>query len=63
MFRRFIMAIFRLYMKYLLTSYIKHTWAVCTGREGVKWARALVSVREFGRCGLHEGSMLLPSYV
>jgi len=28
MFRRLIMAIFRLYMKYLLSSYTKHTWAV-----------------------------------
>ena len=30
-------------------------------REGVKWARDLVSVGKVGRCGLHEGSMLLPS--
>jgi len=29
MFRRLIMAIFRLYMKYLLSSYTKHTWALC----------------------------------
>ena len=28
---------------------------------GVKWARDLVSVRKVGRCGLHEGSMLLPT--
>ena len=33
------------------------------GREGVKWARDLVSVGKVGRCGLHERSMLLPSYV
>ena len=26
MFRRLIMAIYRLYMKYLLSSYTKHTW-------------------------------------
>jgi len=26
------------------------------GREGVKWARDLVSVRNVGRCGLLEGS-------
>jgi len=63
MFRRLIMAIFRLYMKYLLRSYIKHTWAVYMGQGGVKWERDLVSVRKFGRCGLHEGSMLLPCYV
>jgi len=31
MFRRLIMAIFRLYMKYLLRSYTKHTWAVYMG--------------------------------
>ena len=33
------------------------------GREGVKWARDLVSVIKLGRCELHEGSMLLPSYI
>jgi len=31
MFRRLIMAIFRLYMKYLLSSYTKHTWTVYMG--------------------------------
>ena len=36
MFRRLIMAIFRLYMKYLLSSYTKHTWAVYTGKRGGK---------------------------
>jgi len=36
MFRHFIMAIFRLYMKYLLNSYTKHTWAVCMGWGGGK---------------------------
>jgi len=63
MFRCLIMAIFRLYMKYLLSSYTKHTRAVYMGREGVKWAGDLVYVGKFGRCGLHEGSMLLPSDV
>jgi len=58
-FRRLIMTIFRLYMKYLLSSYTKHIWAVNRGREGVKWARDLLSVRKVGRSGLHEGSMLL----
>ena len=33
------------------------------GREGVKWARDLVSIGKVGRFGLHERSMLLPSYV
>jgi len=63
MFRRLLMAIFRLYMKYLLSSYTKHAWAVYMGREGVKWARDLVCVGKFGRCGLHERSMLLLSCV
>ena len=64
MFRRLIMVIFRLYMKYLLSGYIKKIHGLFIwGREGVKWARDLVSVRKFGRCGLHEGSMLLPSDV
>jgi len=31
MFRCLIMAIFRLYMKYLLRSYTKYTWAVYMG--------------------------------
>ena len=31
------------------------------GRERVKWARDLVSVRKVGRCGLHEESVLLPA--
>jgi len=56
MFRRLIMAIFRLYVKYLLSSYTKHTWALYMGREGVKWARDLVSVIKVGLCGLHGGS-------
>jgi hypothetical protein len=63
MFRRLIMAVFRLYMKYLLSSYTKHTWAVYMGKGGVKWARDLVSVLKVGLCGLNERSMLLPSYV
>ena len=33
------------------------------GSEGLKWARVLVSVRKFGRCGLHEGSMLLSKLI
>jgi hypothetical protein len=36
MFRRLIMAIFRLYMKYLLSSYTKHAWAVYMGYGGGK---------------------------
>jgi len=36
MFRRLIMASFRLYTKYLLSSYTKHTWAVYVGYGGGK---------------------------
>jgi len=36
MFRRLIMVIFRLYMKYLLSSYTKHVWAVYMGKGGGK---------------------------
>ena len=32
MFRRLKMAIFRLYVKYLLNSYTKHIWAVYMGK-------------------------------
>jgi len=63
MFRRLIMAIFRLYMKYLLSSYTKHIWAGYRSREVVNWARDFVSVKKFGWSGLHEVSMLLRSYV
>ena len=63
MFRRLIMAIFRLYMKYLLSIIQNKYGLFIWGREGVKWARDLVSVGKVGRCGLHEGSMLLPIYV
>ena len=64
MFQHLIMAIFRLYMKHLVSSYIKHIYGLLiSGREGVKWARDLVSVLKVGWCGLHGGSMLLPSYV
>jgi len=64
MFRHLIMAIFRLYMKYLLSSWTQNIPGLFIwGREGLKWARDLVSVVKVGQCGLHEGSMLLPSYV
>jgi len=36
MFRRLIMAIFRLYMKYLLNSCTKYTWVVYMGKGGVE---------------------------
>jgi len=56
MFRRLMTSIFRLYMKYLLSSYTKIRGLFIWGREGVKWGRDLVSVRKIGRCELHEGS-------
>jgi len=36
MFRRLKMASFRLYMKYLLSSYTTQTWAVYMGKGGGK---------------------------
>jgi len=36
MFRRLIMSIFRLYMKYLLSSYTKHNWVAYMGKGGGK---------------------------
>jgi len=64
MFRRLIMAIFRLYIKPLVSTYTKHIYGLFIwGREGAKWARDLVSVIKVVWCGLHGGSMLLPSYV
>ena len=36
MFRPLIMTIFRLYMKYLLSSYTKHIWALYMGKGGNK---------------------------
>jgi hypothetical protein len=64
MFRRLVMAIFRLYMKHIVISYTKQIYGLLIwGTEGVKWARDLVSVLKVGWCGLHGESMLLPSYV
>jgi hypothetical protein len=64
MFWRLVMAIFRLYMKHLVSNYTKHIYGllIC-GLEGVKWARDLISVLKVGWCGLHGGSMLLQSYI
>ena len=38
------MAMFRLYMKYLLSSYTKHTWAVYVGKGGGKVGTRLCCV-------------------
>ena len=43
--------------------YKTHMGCLYGVRERVKRARDLVSVRKVGRCGLHERSMLLLSYV
>jgi len=64
MFRRFVIAIFRLYMKYLVGSYTKHIYVqLIWGMEGVNWARDLVFVLKVGWYGLHGESVLLPSYI
>jgi len=61
MFRHLTMANFRLYMKYLVSSYTGLLWAVCSGTvQEVRWARDLVRVMEVGRCG-YMG--FLPLYV
>jgi len=51
MFRHLTMAIFRLHMNYLLSSYTKLIWTVYSGEVGGRWARDLVYVIEVGRCG------------
>jgi len=64
MFRHLVMAIFRLYMKHLVSSYTKHIYGLLIwGREGVKWARDLVSVLEFGWCGLHGESYAMSKLI
>ena len=46
-------------MKHLLSSYTKHIHGLLIwGREGVTWARDIVSVLKVGWCGLHGGTML-----
>ena len=46
--------------KQLYKTYI---WATYMGKGGGKVGPDLVSVLKVGWCGLHGGSMLLPSYV
>jgi len=59
MFRRLTMAIFRLNMKDLVSSYTVLLWAVYGGTvKEVRWARDLVCVMEVGRCG-YMGFLLL----
>ena len=56
MFRRLIMAIFRLYTKHLVSSYTKHVYRLLIwGREGVKWARNLASALRIDGVGCIEG--------
>ena len=64
MFRRLIMAIFRLYMNHMISSYTNIYMGYLYGEgRGGKWARDLVSVKTAGTCGMHGGFMLLSSYV
>jgi len=64
MFRHVTMAIFRLYMKYLVGSYAGLLWAVYSGTvQEVKWTRDLLCVLEGGRCGcVHLTSCTVPLY-
>jgi len=77
MFRCLIMAIFRLYINHLISSYtniyiyiyiyiyihISYFYGEGGVGGGVKWPRDLVSDRTVGTCGMHGRLMLLPSYV
>jgi len=59
MFGHLTMVIFRLYMKYLVSSYMGLLWAVYSGTvQEVRWARDIVCVMEVGRCG-YMGFLLL----
>jgi len=59
MFRGLTMAIFRLYMKYLVSSFTELIWAVYSGAvQEVRWARDLICVMEVGMCG-YMGFLLL----
>ena len=63
-FRHLTMAIFRLYMKYLVNSYTGLLWAVYSGTvQEVRWARDLLCVMEVGGCGCaHLTSCTVPLY-
>ena len=72
MFRRLIMAIFRLYMNHLVSSYTNIYIYIYIymgylfgegGVGGIKWARDFVSVRTVGTCVMHGGLMLLSCYI
>jgi len=52
MIRRLTMPIFRLYMKYLLSSIQNIPGLFIWGREGVKWARDLVFIKHHRNVGL-----------
>ena len=51
MFRRLTMAIFGLYMKYLLSSYTRQYRLYTVGRQELRWTRDLLCVMEVGRGG------------
>jgi len=59
MFWHLTMTIFRLYVKYFVSSYTGLLWAIYSGTvQEVRWARDLVCVVEAGRCG-YMGFLLL----
>jgi len=63
MFQRLIMAIFRLYMKHLVSGYTNIYMGYLYGKGGGKWVRDLISVRTVGTCEMHGGFILLLNYV
>ena len=62
MFQRLTMAIFRLYMKYLVSSYTRQYELYRVGRYELRWTRDLVCVMEVGRRG-YMGLLLLYIYI
>ena len=59
MFRRLTMAIFRLYMKYLVSSYTRPIWVLYSGEVGVEvGTRPRMCVRGW-EVWVHGGTLLL----
>ena len=59
MFRLLTLAIFRLYIKYLLSSYTELKWTVYRGEVGGEVGTRSRCVMEVGRCGYMGGTLLL----
>ena len=62
MFRRLTMAIFRMYMKYLVSSYTRQYGLYAGRRRELRWTQFLVRAMENGRCE-YMGYLLLYVYL